>query len=110
MAYSEDLVERVRDALDGRAGLTERKMFGGVGLMLRGNMAVGVRGDDLIVRLSNSDAERALAENGVRAFDLSGRPMRGWVLVGPKATSSERDLARWVNTGADYAASLPAKT
>jgi TfoX/Sxy family transcriptional regulator of competence genes len=109
MAYDEVLAERAKALLEQRSGLSERKMFGGVGLMLDGNMAVGVIGEDLIVRLDPEGADQALAEKGVREFDFSGRKMRGWIFVGPEATSSERDLARWVRAGADCAASLPPK-
>jgi TfoX/Sxy family transcriptional regulator of competence genes len=110
MAYDEDLAARAEALLESRSGLSERRMFGGVGFMLEGNMAVGVIGEDLIVRLDPEDAAQALAEEGVRKFDFSGRPMRGWIFVAPEATASERDLARWVEAGADYASSLPAKS
>lgn len=109
MAYDEQLADRVRDVLALREGLTERRMFGGVGFMIAGNMACGVLGDDLIVRLDLGDAERALAEPGVREFDYTGRPMRGWVFVATEATGSDEGLASWVDAGAAFAASLPPK-
>lgn len=109
MAYDEELAERVREVLAPREGLSERKMFGGIGFMVAGNMACGVHGEELIVRLAPEDAERALAEPHVRVFDLTGRPMRGWLFVGPEATGDEKELAGWVEAGADYASSLPAK-
>ncbi len=109
MAFDEDLAGRAKALLTARSGLSERKMFGGIGFMLDGNMAVGVIGEDLVVRLDPDDADRALAEAGVREFDFSGRRMRGWIFVGPEATSSEQHLARWVEAGADHAASLPSK-
>ena len=71
-------------------------------------MAVGVINDDLI-RLDPDDAAKALAEDGVREFDFTGRPMRGWIFVGPERTEPNDGLAEWVEAGADYAASLPAK-
>jgi TfoX N-terminal domain len=85
------------------------KMFGGIAFMIAGNMAVGVNGDDLIVRLDPADAERALAEDAVREFDITGRPIKGWIMVEPAATAEDEDFAGWVDAGADYAASLPAK-
>jgi TfoX N-terminal domain len=109
MAYDEQLAERVRDLLSVRDGFSERKMFGGIGFMLAGNMACGVSGDELIVRLEPGDAEKALAEEHVRVFDMTGRPMKGWILVGPEATAADDDLAGWVDAGADFAASLPPK-
>ena len=109
MAYDEQLADRVRGLLAVRERLSEKKMFGGIGFMLAGNMACGVHGDDLIVRLDAEEAEKALAEAYVRRFDLTGRAMTGWVFVGPEATTSDQDLAGWVDAGADFAAALPPK-
>ena len=109
MAYDEALAERVRDVLAPRVDLTERKMFGGIAFMIGGNMAIGVIGDDLMVRLEPTDAERALAEPHVRPMDFTGRPMKGMVFVGSAGTASDDDLAGWVGAGADFAASLPPK-
>jgi hypothetical protein len=92
-----------------RENFSERKMFGGIGFMLGGNMACGVSGDELMVRLDPADAEKALAEEHVRVFDMTGRPMKGWILVAPDATAADDDLAGWVDGGADFAASLPPK-
>src|SRR5687768_15912903 len=71
VAYDEELAEQVRELLGDRAGVSERRMFGGIGFMIEGNMAVGVMEDQLIVRLDPPDAERALAEPGVRKFDFT---------------------------------------
>jgi TfoX/Sxy family transcriptional regulator of competence genes len=109
VAYDAELADRVRDALSGRDNLTERKMFGGIGFMLSGNMAAGVIRDDLIIRLDPEEGERALDEPGVRMFDLTGRPMTGWLLVGPEATASDDGLRAWVDRGAAFAESLPPK-
>lgn len=87
MAYNEALAERVRRALAGMEGLTEKKMFGGIAFLVDGKMCMGVDKDDLIVRCGKDDTEKLLARKGVREFDLSGgRPMNGWLLVGPEAT------------------------
>jgi TfoX/Sxy family transcriptional regulator of competence genes len=109
MAFDEQLADRVREALAARADLTERKMFGGIAFMVDGNMAVGVIQDDLMVRLDPADAEQALAEPHVRPMDLTGKPMKGMVLVDSAGTESDDDLAAWVDTGADFASSLPPK-
>jgi TfoX/Sxy family transcriptional regulator of competence genes len=109
VAYDEALAERIRDLLAPRTDLTERKMFGGIAFMVGGNMAIGVLGDDLIVRLDPADAERALAEPHVRPMDFTGRPMKGMVFVEPAATATDDHLAGWVDAGADFAASLPSK-
>ena len=109
MAYDTQLAERVRAIVGVRQGLTERKMFGGIAWMVNGNMACGVLGDELIVRLSGEDRDRALAEPDTRAFDMTGRPMRGFVVVGGHSIAQDDQLRGWVEAGADYASSLPPK-
>jgi TfoX/Sxy family transcriptional regulator of competence genes len=109
VAYDEALADRIRSALSARAEVNERKMFGGIAFMIAGNMAVGVTGEELMVRLDPADAELALAEDGVRRMDFTGRPLKGFVYVAPERTASDEDLAEWVDAGADFAASLPAK-
>jgi TfoX/Sxy family transcriptional regulator of competence genes len=108
MAYDEHLAERARNLLD-RADVDERKMFGGIGFLVAGNMSVGVIGDDLIVRVDPDDAEAMLAEAGARPFDFTGRPMKGWLFVAPDATAEDEDLERWVRRGEEFASSLPPK-
>lgn len=109
MAYDEALADRIRDLLFAYQEVSERKMFGGIAFMVGGNMAVGVLGDDLMVRLDPADAERALAEPHVRPMDFTGRPLKGMVFVDPDGTAADADLAAWVDAGADHAASLPPK-
>ena len=109
MAYDEALADRIRDVLSARSDVSERKMFGGVAFMVAGNMACGVLGEDLIARLGEEEGEKALAEDGVRPFDFTGKPMRTTVYVSPERTADEEGLAEWVEAGADYAASLPPK-
>jgi len=109
MAYDEALADRIREALASRAELSERKMFGGIAFMVAGNMAVGVIGEDLMVRLDPEDAEKALAEPHTRPMDFTGRPMKGMLYVDAKGTETDEDLGAWVEAGADFAASLPPK-
>lgn len=109
MAYDETLADRVRGALAPRAEISARKMFGGIAFMVGGNMAVGVIGDELMVRLDPADAERALAEPHVRPMDFTGRPMKGMVFVDAAGTETDEELAAWVDASADHAASLPPK-
>src|SRR3954453_24166276 len=108
MAYDEELADRVRDLLSGRPEVTEKKMFGSLGFLVAGNLAVGVRQDELIVRLDPPDGERALVEPGVKKFPPGRTPMKGWVLVKIEP-GDQAALAEWVDAGADYAASLPPK-
>ena len=109
MAYDEALADRVRELMLLRSAVSERKMFGGIVFMLDGNMACGVLGDELIVRVGPEEGERALAEPDTRAFDFTGRPTRGVVVVSPDGVAEDEALAGWVDAGADFAASLPAK-
>ena len=108
MAVDEALAHRVRDHLAGTPGLTEKAMFGGLAFLLAGNMAVGIAGDELMVRLGADDGDAALEEPHTRPFDMTGRPMRGWVLVGPQGLEGDR-LGKWIDRGVAHAASLPAK-
>jgi TfoX/Sxy family transcriptional regulator of competence genes len=109
MAYDKALASRVRETFADNAEISERQMFGGIAFMLSGNMAVGVRNDDLMVRIDPSDNDEALAQPGVRISDMSGRPMKGWILVAAEATEDDADLQRWVKAGLDFAGSLPPK-
>jgi TfoX/Sxy family transcriptional regulator of competence genes len=109
MAFDEALAERIRAVLDARSDVDERKMFGGIAFLVAGNMACGVMGDDLMVRMAPADAEALESEPGVRRADMSGRPMKGWLLVAPEVTADEGDLERWVRRGEEFAASLPPK-
>jgi hypothetical protein len=109
VAYSEELANRIRDVVDGRNRVTERKMFGGVTWMIDGNMACGVMGEGLLVRLGRDDAARALDEPHVGPMEFTGRRMGGFVVVDSAGIAGAPGLARWVDAGADYAASLPAK-
>lgn len=110
MAFDEKLAGRIRDRLGRKKGLTEKKMFGGIAFLLNGNMSCGVHGEELIVRLAPDETDTALTKKHTRVFDLSGgRPMKGWILVQGEGLKSDKDLAKWVDTGVAYAASLPPK-
>jgi TfoX/Sxy family transcriptional regulator of competence genes len=109
MAYSEELASRIRRALTARADVMERKMFGGLAFMLRGNMCCGVVGDMLMLRLGNEGAVAALEEPHTKPMDFTGKPLKSMVYVGPEGIASPDDLHRWVNRGADFAATLPPK-
>ena len=109
MAYDEGLAQRIRDVLDGEPGVVEKRMFGGVGFMADGNMACGVSKDDLMLRINPDDQEKTLEAKHIRPFEMSGKPAKGWVRVGPEGVASDKDLQRWVRVGLEYARSLPAK-
>jgi len=109
MTYSTELADRIRGAIGKPPQLVEKEMFGGIGFMVQGNMAVGVIGDELMVRIDKAATDQALEEPGARIFDFTGRPMKGWVMVGDPGISTEEGLNRWVQQGLEYALSLPAK-
>ena len=97
--HSEALVRRVRELVADTPGVVEKTMFGCLAFMLNGRLSVGVHEDELIVRVERDETEAALNEKGVRPFDLSGRPMSGWLLVGSPAIDTPRSLAKWVRRG-----------
>jgi TfoX/Sxy family transcriptional regulator of competence genes len=110
MPYDQNLTKRIRIVLEVHPDIVEKKMFGGVGFMLRGNMACGVQGDDLIVRVGADNNAAALAKPFVRPFmAMPGKPMAGWVLVAPEGVATDQDLQQWVELGFEYASNLPEK-
>lgn len=109
MAYSESLALRVRSALARRRGVTEKKLFGGVGFLLHGNLLVAIWKQSLIVRLGPDVAAQALAEPEVREFDVTGKPMKGWIMVDPEGLDEDRQLNRWIEQAWEFVAQLPAK-
>ena len=109
MAYDEKLADRIRRALGRRAGLTERKMFGGLAFMLRGNMCCGVVGSELMVRVGPDAHDAALAQPGSRPSDFNGRSVKGMVFVSDRGLGTEPALRLWLERGLTFTGSLPAK-
>jgi TfoX/Sxy family transcriptional regulator of competence genes len=109
MAYDERVAERVRRAVRSRAGITERKMFGGLAFMARGHMFIGVLGATLMARVGPQRHAQALAQPHVREMDFTGRPMKGYVFVEPDGFDSDAALEGWVRASYEFAASLPPK-
>jgi TfoX/Sxy family transcriptional regulator of competence genes len=109
MAFSEALAERTRQALSHRKIVEEKKMFGGIGFLLNGNLLVGVWKDSLIVRLGREEGDEALKEPHVKEFDITGRSMKGWVLVAPEAVEDDEQLSGWIQRAVKFVGKLPAK-
>ena len=109
MAFDEGLAHRIREQLGPHPDLTERKMFGGIGFMTSGNMLVGVIADDLICRVGPQATDDALAQPGARVFDMTGRPMSGWVVVAGDAVAEDGDLAAWIARAERFVETLPPK-
>ena len=108
MAYDLKLAERIRSELDG-VPFVEKKMFGGVGFLIGGNMACGVNKDDLIVRTDPERHGALLKKPHVKPFDLAGKPMKGWLLVEADGVKTARQLEAWIKEGFDFASTLPPK-
>lgn len=109
MAYSEPLAERIRRRLARRRNFADKKMFGGIGFLLNGNMCVGVWKDSLIARVGPDQYDAALKEPFVREFDITGRAMKGWVLVAPTGVEDDDQLAEWIQRAAKFVGTLPPK-
>ena len=110
MAYDEQLADRIRELAGGEADLTERKMFGGLAFLIGGNMAVAASGQGgILVRVDPAESDALVATTDARPMEMRGRPMQGWLRVGPDDVRTKRQLARWVGLGVGYARSLPPK-
>lgn len=110
MAYNLKLAERIRAEIQGLP-VIEKKMFGGVGYMLNGNMACGILGEDMIVRVNIEEYEKLLKRAHVKIFTMKNgpRPMKGWLMVEPDGYKTAKQLRSWVKLGVDFASSLPPK-
>ena len=106
MAYDEAIAGRVRRAVGPRPDVTERKMFGGVAFLLDGKMFCGIANDDLMVRVGPERHASSLAQPHVRPMDFTGRPMNGYVFVGPAGSRTDKAVKTWVDAGAEFVATL----
>jgi TfoX/Sxy family transcriptional regulator of competence genes len=109
VAFDESLASRIRALLARRKGVAEKKMFGGLGFLLNGNILVGVWKDSLIVRLDPDKYDDALLEPHVREFDITGRAMMGWVLVEPDGVGEDDPLKEWIERAMQFVKTLPKK-
>ncbi len=109
MAYDERLARRVRSQLADQADLRERKMFGGLAFMVRGNMCCGIVGEELMVRVGPEQYAAALAQPHAREMDFTGRPMTGMAMVDTDGLTSDESLAQWIRQGILFVSSLPSK-
>ena len=110
MAYEEKLAARIRDLLGDEPGVTEQKMFGGLGFLVHGNMAIGASSQGgALVRVDPAESDVIVAASSARPMEMRGREMRGWLRVDAESLRTKRELAKWVGLGTAYARSLPAK-
>lgn len=109
MVFSEALAERVRSVLYPLTAAQEKKMFGGLAVMVGGNMTVGVIQDDLIVRVGLKNYQAALDRPGADLFTYTGKPMAGWIMVAPDGHKTDEDLKYWIELALEFVKTLPAK-
>jgi TfoX/Sxy family transcriptional regulator of competence genes len=110
VAYDEELADRVRGLIGSETGQTEQKMFGGLAFLIGGNMAVAASGQGgLLVRVDPAESDALVESTNASVMEMRGRRMRGWLRVDADAVRDDRELAAWVERGATYARSLPAK-
>ena len=108
MAYDEDLADRIRELLVDESEVTEKKMFGGLAFLIRGNMAIAASGQGgLLVRIDPTKSDRLIATSSARPMEMRGREMQGWLRVDTDVVRTKRQLDRWVRLGSTYARSLP---
>ena len=110
MAYDEELAARIRSLLGDRADLAERKMFGGLAFLIGGNMAIAASGQGgILVRVDPEEGEALIASTPAEMMEMRGRRMAGWLRVSSADLMDDEELGAWVERGASYAVSLPAK-
>ena len=109
MSYSNELEERIGNVITGWENISFKKMFGGICHLLNGNMFAGVYKDYLILRLGEKGAKKALKLNHIRPMDITGKPMKGWVMVGQAEIKNERELEEWLKKARKFVKTLPVK-
>ncbi len=109
MPFDESLAARIREALDRKRNIEEKKMFGCICFFLNGNALVGVWKDRLIARLGPDNYEEAMMEPYVREFDITGRAMRNWVAVEPEGIEHDEQVTEWIEKATKFVQTLPMK-
>jgi hypothetical protein len=109
MPFDPGLAVRLEEIIDGRAGFEQKKMFGGIGWMLNGNMCVGVYKEWLITRIGEDAGKRLFKEKHVKPMDITGKPMKGWAMVAPEGVAQDSDLSRHVESAITFVNTLPKK-
>jgi TfoX/Sxy family transcriptional regulator of competence genes len=110
MAYDEELADRIRQLVAGEPALTEQKMFGGLGFLVGGNMAVSASGQGgVLVRVDPAESDELVSSTKARPMEMRGREMKGWLRVDADEVKTDDALAAWVERGVSFARSLPPK-
>jgi TfoX/Sxy family transcriptional regulator of competence genes len=109
MAYNQEIETRIRKTVSSWQHTEAKKMFGGVCHLLNGNMFCGVYKDYLILRLGEKNSDEALQLPSVRPFDITGKPMKGWVMVAGDGFKSDDALGDWLSKAREFVNTLPSK-
>lgn len=109
MPYNLILEERMDQLVPQGAGFEKKKMFGGIGCLFNGNMGFGIYLDFMVLRLDEKDATRLLKEKHARPFDITGRPMKGWVMISEEGWRDPKKLKEWLRLAREHTLSLPEK-
>jgi TfoX/Sxy family transcriptional regulator of competence genes len=109
MPYDPGLAERLEEVLADHFNMEEKKMFGGIGWMLNGNMCVGIYKDWLVIRIGVEAAEKVLKEPNTKPMDITGKAMKGWAMIFPEGLEDDSDLNRFIQLAIDFVTTLPAK-
>lgn len=109
MVMKEDLAEQIRSILGREPDFEEKRMFGGIGFLLHGNMVCGIHKEFLIARIGHEQYPKALCQPYVKEFDISGHPMAGWVMIAPEGYAQKDSLQKWISKSVKFASGLPAK-
>jgi TfoX/Sxy family transcriptional regulator of competence genes len=109
MAYDQGLAQRLREMLAEHDDVEEKKMFGGLAMMLNGNMCVGIIGEELMVRVGSDAYQDALSQTHARKMDFTGKPLKGFIYVACEGFESDDDLRAWVDRAVSFVLSLGEK-
>ena len=109
MGYNQDLEDKIDRLIDRIGELAKKKMFGGIGYLINGNMCFGIHKESLVLRTSPEKAEELMRSEYVTTFDITGKPMKGWVLVSPDVLETEDQLLDMLRLGVSFAETLPKK-
>jgi TfoX/Sxy family transcriptional regulator of competence genes len=109
MIYNEEIESRVKKIVSKWKNTDDKKMFGGVCHLLNGSMFCGVYKNFLILRLGKANSKDALKLSFARPFDITGRPMKGWVMLESEGFNSDDELKSWLNKAKEFSRTLPSK-
>ena len=109
MAFDENLAARIRTALGRKKGVEEKKMFGGLCFLLHGHMLVGVWKNSLIARIGQEQAAEGMLEPHAKQMDITGKPMKGWIMVEPDGVADDAEVKKWVQRAVKFVGKLAAK-